>query len=102
MILKKPYAFLIKNFRAIHILLTLLCVYITYKTTGVISFFREYIANNYSVTVTDNLVTSTISPLTRALGKASLLMRKKKISLTSITNPLTQQMPTTSRLSKLQ
>lgn len=63
MILKKPYAFLIKNFRAIHILLTLLCVFITYKTTGLIVFFREYILNNYSVTVTDNLVTSTISPL---------------------------------------
>ncbi len=63
MILRKPYALLIKHFRSIHILLTLLAVYITYKTTNVVSFFRDFIANNYSVTVTDNLLVTTISPM---------------------------------------
>ena len=62
MILKKPYAFLIKNFRKIHILLTILTGFITFETHQLVVFFRDYIANNYSVTVTDNLVITTISP----------------------------------------
>lgn len=61
MILKKPYALLIKNFRTIHIILTLLAVFITTKTHTIVKFFRDFIINNYSVTVTDNLVSSTIS-----------------------------------------
>lgn len=62
MILKKPYAFLIKNFRKIHILLTILTGFIIFETHQLVVFFRDYIANNYSVTVTDNLVSTTISP----------------------------------------
>lgn len=62
MILKKPYALLIKNFRKIHILLTILTVFITFEIHRIATFFRDYIANNYSVTFTNNLVTSTISP----------------------------------------
>ena len=62
MILKKPYAFLIKNFRRIHILLMILTGFIIFETRQVVVFFREYIANNYSVSVTENLVSTTISP----------------------------------------
>ena len=62
MILKKPYAMLIKNFRTIHIILTLLTIFIAYKSHTVISFFRSYINNNYSVSVIDNLASNTISP----------------------------------------
>ena len=62
MILKKPYALLIKNFRKIHILLTILSVFIVIETGKIVSFFRDYTLNNYSVTVTDNLVSSTINP----------------------------------------
>ena len=62
MILKKPYALLIKNFRKIHIVLTILTAFIIFETHQVVIFFRDYIANNYSVTVTDNLVSTTISP----------------------------------------
>ena len=51
MILKKPYAFLIKNFRLIHLILTIPLIYITYKTTAVSNFFREYVSNNYSSTM---------------------------------------------------
>jgi len=54
MILKKPYAFLIKNFRLIHLILTVPLIYITYKTTAVSNFFREYVANNYSSTINGN------------------------------------------------
>ena len=60
MILKKPYAFLIKNFRIIHVLLTILCIFITYKSHNIVVFFREFIRNNYSVTVTDNILSTTI------------------------------------------
>lgn len=61
MILKKPYAFLIKNFRKIHFFLAVLSVFIIVKTNNVVGFFKEYAANNYSVTVTDDLVATTIS-----------------------------------------
>ena len=62
MILKKPYALLIKNFRKIHILLTILSVLIVIETNKIAGFFRAYTANNYSVTVTDDLVSTTINP----------------------------------------
>lgn len=63
MILKKPYAFLIKKFRSIHFLLTILGIFILISSHSLVDFFSEYIKNNYSVTVTENLVSSTINPL---------------------------------------
>lgn len=49
MILKKPYAFLIKHFKIIHVLLTLLMSFVFYKSYSVMSFFSEYIKNNYMI-----------------------------------------------------
>lgn len=43
MIIRKPYAFLIKNFKKIHIFLFLLCGYILYKTTQLSSFVNEFL-----------------------------------------------------------
>ena len=43
MILRKPYAFLIKKFRLIHLILTFLLAIIAYKTNELYSFFVEYI-----------------------------------------------------------
>lgn len=43
MIIRKPYAFLIKHFKRIHIFLFLLCTYIVYKTTKLLSFLNEFI-----------------------------------------------------------
>ncbi len=43
MILKKPYAFLIKNFKLLHFILTILLSISLYRTTGIISFFNEYL-----------------------------------------------------------
>lgn len=63
MILKKPYALLIKNFKLIHIILTLLTVFIAYTCNGIVGFFKDFVANNYSVTITDNLARDYISPL---------------------------------------
>jgi len=50
MIFRKPYAFLIKNFRKIHLLLILLCAYIFYKHLQVYNFVKEYVElESYSV-----------------------------------------------------
>lgn len=43
MILKKPYAFLIKHFRLIHFLLTLLYVYLAFYVSGVLNFYNGFI-----------------------------------------------------------
>lgn len=49
MILRRPYAFLIKHFRLIHLILFVLLGYITYKANNILSFFKEYISNNGNV-----------------------------------------------------
>lgn len=74
MILKKPYAFLIKNFRSIHFLLTILSVIILISSHSVVDFFAEYIKNNYSVTVVDSLVSEVISPILYILIIITIIM----------------------------
>ena len=61
MILKKPYGFLIKRFRVIHIILTLLTVYIAFSSRNIISFFRRYVSSGYSVTVVDDMASQYIN-----------------------------------------
>lgn len=46
MILRRPYAFLIKHFRLIHLILFILFAYITYKANNMLSFFKDYIDSN--------------------------------------------------------
>lgn len=46
MILRKPYAFFIKHFKLIHIILTILLSYIFYKSMNVLTFFNDYISAN--------------------------------------------------------
>lgn len=43
MIFRKPYAFLIKNFRKIHIVLLILCCFILYKTIQLGGFIKDFI-----------------------------------------------------------
>ncbi len=43
MIIRKPYAFLIKNFKKIHIFMLLLSAYIYYKTINLSSFINEFL-----------------------------------------------------------
>lgn len=47
-ILKKPYAFLIKRFRIIHLILSFLIGFVIYRTTLIIRFFMDYVKNNYN------------------------------------------------------
>lgn len=48
MILRKPYAFLIKYFKLINFILAVLAIYITYRTYNIIGFFNDYITSNYT------------------------------------------------------
>ena len=47
MIIRKPYAFMIKHFRMIHLILTLLLIFLAYKTNTIYSFFNGYAKNGY-------------------------------------------------------
>ena len=47
MILKKPYAFLIKHFKIIHLLLCIPLVYLIIRTGMITSFLRTYVSANY-------------------------------------------------------
>lgn len=47
MIIRKPYAFLIKNFRLIHGLLFIMILYLTIKSINIYSFFSDYVANGF-------------------------------------------------------
>ena len=43
MILKKPYAFLIKNFKLIHAVLTVLYIYLAFYVSGLLNFYKGFI-----------------------------------------------------------
>lgn len=45
MVFRKPYAFLIKNFKLMHIILTICCAYLILKTSAIISFLGDYISS---------------------------------------------------------
>lgn len=51
MILKKPYAFLIRHFKMVHLLLLIPMAYLIHRTFRVVSFFRTYVANNYTTSI---------------------------------------------------
>ena len=48
MIFKKPYAFLIKNFRLIHLVLTGLIIFLLTKSYTIYSYFSRYVGNVYT------------------------------------------------------
>ncbi|MCM1053128.1 MAG: DUF4352 domain-containing protein [Ruminococcus sp.] len=55
MVLKKPYAFIIKYFRLIHLLTLIPMLYLVIKTHAIADFFRSYIASGYSFRFNDVL-----------------------------------------------
>lgn len=61
MILRKPYAILIKNFRRIHILMSLMILYLLYKTSNISSFFGKYILD--ASKLVDPSITSTLNSI---------------------------------------
>ena len=60
MILKKPYGFLIKHFRLIHFILFGLMILISYISKPMINFFADYVKNDYTATIFDNMVSTYI------------------------------------------
>ena len=60
MIIKKPYAFLIKHFRSIHLILSALVLYLLIKTHNIFKFFNDY-ANQGFYNYTENLISSHIN-----------------------------------------
>lgn len=59
-IIRKPYAFLIKHFRIIHLILSIVIIFILTKTHGIFKFFNDYVKNGY-YTYSANLQTSYIN-----------------------------------------
>lgn len=57
MILRKPYAILIKNFKLIHLVLSILTLYILYKTYAIFSFFNDYL-NTIATTISSEITNS--------------------------------------------
>lgn len=47
MVIRKPYAFIIKNFKIIHLVLFLLMFFVCYKCTLIFSFFNNYATKEY-------------------------------------------------------
>lgn len=56
MILRKPYAFLIKNFKLIHLFISGLVLYLIYKTNNILNFFKDYISDDISKIDSSNYV----------------------------------------------
>ncbi len=63
MILRKPYALMIKYFKVIHFLIVILALYINTKLSDIFSFFSDYVNNNYSTSIVGDLSSKYISLL---------------------------------------
>ena len=55
MILKKPYAFIIKHFRTIHLLLLIPIIYLIIKTRAIVYFFNNYVTYGYTLNFSEVL-----------------------------------------------
>lgn len=60
MILRKPYAFLIKHFKIIHFILCLLMIYVVYKINNISKFIADYINNVANTNLATDYVGATI------------------------------------------
>ncbi len=88
MILRKPYGFLIRHFRAIHLIILALISYLIYRTNKLESFFQDYIASGYTTKLTDfasqyfnSIVFFSFIILITILISILLLMKSKKKSI---------------------
>ena len=53
MILRKPYAFLIKNFKLLHAVMTIFMMYILFRTLNVLKVFNDYFSSQVALIGTD-------------------------------------------------
>lgn len=90
MVLKKPYAFLIKHFRIIHLFLLIPMFYLLIKTGNIVEFLADYVSNDYTLNFMDSLnslasnyiniimYVSVIAILTIFIAMSFLLQEKDK------------------------
>ena len=85
MIIRKPYAFLIKHFKKVHIALLVLCCYIYYITNKVNGFLNEFMQlgsyDSYNEPITKYLSPLTFLALLAIIGVSItlvLLLKKKE------------------------
>lgn len=62
MILRKPYAILIKNFKFIHLIMAILIGYLFYKTNNILSFLNDYLSS-IATTISNEITESLFNPL---------------------------------------
>ncbi len=63
MILKKPYAFLIKHFKLIHLILSILFLYLLFQTGNINQFFNDYVSAGYTtneLNIASNYISSLV------------------------------------------
>ena len=53
MILRKPYAFLIKNFKLLHAIMTLFMAYVFFRTLNILKVFNDYFSSQVALIGTD-------------------------------------------------
>ena len=90
MILRKPYAFLIKHFKLIHFIIFVCMIYILFKTWNIVDFLSGYISNGQvistfedisSIYVSNMLLISVIFLILILAVVLYLMKHKKKPSL---------------------
>lgn len=62
MILRKPYALLIKYFKLIHIILSIMMIYLFYRTNSILSFLKEYIGSS-QIKIKDIVLNELFGPI---------------------------------------
>jgi hypothetical protein len=88
MILRKPYAFFIKNFRLMHVIITILIGYLAFKTYPLLEFLDGYLSNQvyyigkvWTTTYFNNyMFVFPILVIAISIMIMSVLIRKKKPS----------------------
>ena len=72
MIIKKPYAFLIKKFRWIHGILFAMLVFLAIKSVNIYTFFSDY-ATNHTYTLSSTLASEYIDVMLFAVTILAIL-----------------------------
>ena len=58
MVFRKPYGFLIKHFKLIHLILTALYIYLTIKVNSILGYYNRFIAGTASKLDAESYITS--------------------------------------------
>lgn len=74
MILRRPYAFLIKHFKLIHLFLFLSFGILTYQASTILNFFKDYIKGNIVEIIATNYIKSYVYILAVVITALSLII----------------------------